>query len=51
VIVMQDLEGFGAPEIAAELGVPVNTVYSRIRLARDEFRDAVRALQQKGGAS
>lgn len=51
VVVMHDLEGFDAPEIAAQLGIPVNTVYSRIRLARADFREAVVDLQQKGGAS
>src|SRR5207248_282456 len=29
VIVMCDLEGFAAPEVARELGIPLNTVYSR----------------------
>jgi RNA polymerase sigma-70 factor (ECF subfamily) len=51
VIVMHDLEGFSAPEIAAQLGIPLNTVYSRLRLARGEFRDAVHALQSEGGPS
>jgi RNA polymerase sigma-70 factor (ECF subfamily) len=51
VIVMHDLEGFSAPEIAGQLGIPLNTVYSRLRLARGEFRDAVHALQSAGGPS
>jgi RNA polymerase sigma-70 factor (ECF subfamily) len=51
VIVMHDLEGFDAPEIATQLGIPLNTVYSRLRLARAEFRSAVEALQSKGGPS
>jgi RNA polymerase sigma-70 factor (ECF subfamily) len=51
VIVMHDLEGFSAPEIAEQLVVPLNTVYSRLRLARGEFRDAVHALQSEGGPS
>jgi RNA polymerase sigma-70 factor, ECF subfamily len=50
-LVMHDLEGFAAPEIAEHLGLNVNTVYSRIRLARDDFRSAVARLQSKGGAS
>jgi RNA polymerase sigma-70 factor (ECF subfamily) len=50
VIVMHDLEGFDAPEIATQLGIPVNTVYSRLRLARADFRSAVETLQSKGGA-
>ncbi len=50
VVVMHDLEGWGAPEIAEQLKLPVNTVYSRIRLARDDFRRAVATLQSKGSA-
>ena len=47
VLVMHDLEGFGAPEIAAYTGAPLNTVYSRLRLARADFRAAVARLQGK----
>jgi RNA polymerase sigma-70 factor (ECF subfamily) len=39
--VMHEIEGFSAPEISSELGVPLNTVYSRLRLARSAFRQAV----------
>ena len=48
VVVMHDLEGFDAPEIARLLGIPVNTVYSRLRLARADFRAAFDDLQQEG---
>ena len=48
VVVMHDLEGFDAPEIAAELGLPLNTVYSKLRTARLEFRQSVEDLQQGG---
>ena len=41
VLVMHDLEELTAPEIAAELGIPLNTVYSRVRLAREAFRALV----------
>lgn len=34
VLVMHDIEGFSAPEIAATLAAPLNTIYSRLRLAR-----------------
>ncbi|MEM9862484.1 MAG: sigma-70 family RNA polymerase sigma factor [Myxococcota bacterium] len=38
VLVMFDVDGYSAPEIAAALELPLNTVYSRIRLARRDFR-------------
>jgi len=41
VFVLVELEQLSAPEIAALLGVPLNTVYSRLRLARLEFSKAV----------
>jgi RNA polymerase sigma-70 factor, ECF subfamily len=34
VVVMHDLHGIAVPQIAEELGVPLNTVYSRLRLGR-----------------
>ena len=34
VVVMHDLHGIAVPQIADELGVPLNTVYSRLRLGR-----------------
>ena len=37
-LVLHDMEQLSAPEIAGELGVPLNTVYSRIRAARDAFK-------------
>ncbi len=51
VVVMHDLEGFDAPEIALQLQIPLNTVYSRIRLGRADFRDAVASLEARGGGS
>jgi RNA polymerase sigma-70 factor (ECF subfamily) len=47
VMVMHDLDGCTAPEVAEALDIPVNTVYSRLRLAREKFVAAVRA--QPGG--
>jgi RNA polymerase sigma-70 factor (ECF subfamily) len=44
VLVMHDLEGFAAPEIAEITMTPLNTVYSRLRLARADFRAAVARL-------
>ncbi|MCA9595290.1 MAG: RNA polymerase sigma factor [Myxococcales bacterium] len=44
VLVMHDIDGCSAPDIASELGIPLNTVYSRLRVARRELRDAVLEL-------
>lgn len=41
VLVMADLEEMTAPEIAAALSLNVNTVYARIRAARQAFEQAV----------
>ncbi len=35
---MTELLGMSAPEIASELGLPLNTVYSRLRLAREQLK-------------
>ena len=50
VLVMHDIDGIAAPEIASALSIPVNTVYSRVRVARDEFRAALRRAELRGGA-
>lgn len=42
VIVMHDLDDMSAPTIAEALGIPLNTVYSRIRLGRQDLAAAVR---------
>jgi RNA polymerase sigma-70 factor, ECF subfamily len=42
VVVLGDLEGWTAPEIAKALGINLNTVYSRLRLARRRL-EALRA--------
>jgi RNA polymerase sigma-70 factor (ECF subfamily) len=41
VLVLAELEEFTAPEIAAVLDIPVNTVYSRLRVARQAFEQAL----------
>jgi RNA polymerase sigma-70 factor (ECF subfamily) len=47
VFVLAELEQMSAPEIAAALGIPLNTVYSRLRLARQEFGDAAARLRAR----
>ena len=51
VFIMHDLDGCSAPEISEVVGVPLNTVYSRLRVARDEFATAVKRLNPERGAS
>ena len=46
--VMHELNGHSVPEMAEALAVPLNTLYSRLRLARVGFAEAVRELA--GGA-
>jgi RNA polymerase sigma-70 factor (ECF subfamily) len=45
VFVLAQVEQMSAPEIAEILGVPVNTVYSRLRAARGAFNAHVARLQ------
>lgn len=49
VLVLHDIEGHSMPEIAAALEENINTLYARLRAARQQFAAAVVAL--KGGAS
>lgn len=44
VVILHDLEGHTGAKIAALLGIPVNTVHSRLRLARADLVVAVRKL-------
>jgi len=47
VFVMAELEQMTAPEIAGLLGVPLNTVYSRLRAARHEFEASLTRLRAR----
>lgn len=51
VLVMHDLDGFAMPEIAAELAIPLNTAYSRLRLARNKFEAAIRSREPHRGVA
>jgi RNA polymerase sigma-70 factor, ECF subfamily len=44
VFVMAELQGETVVSIAAGLGIPVDTAYSRLRAARQIFRDAAKTL-------
>jgi RNA polymerase sigma-70 factor (ECF subfamily) len=49
VLILADIDGVPVPEIAAALKVPLNTAYSRLRLAREEFTAAARRLLARRG--
>jgi RNA polymerase sigma factor (sigma-70 family) len=54
VFVLAEIEGLRGTEIAAELGVNLNTVYARLRSARGEFERALRrhhARERRGLAA
>ena len=48
VFVLAELEQMSAPEIADALSMKLNTVYSRLRLARAAFRAAVQGGRARG---
>jgi RNA polymerase sigma-70 factor, ECF subfamily len=47
VFILKEIDGIGVPEIAEALALPLNTAYSRLRLARDDFRGAVKRLRSQ----
>ena len=47
VFILAELEQLPAAEIAQALGLPTNTVYSRLRLARAAFESSLRRLKAK----
>jgi RNA polymerase sigma-70 factor (ECF subfamily) len=46
VLVLHEIEEMTAPEIAQVLGIPLNTVYSRLRVARAELEAALRRQEE-----
>jgi RNA polymerase sigma-70 factor (ECF subfamily) len=46
VFILHDLDEVGMPEIAQALEIPLNTSYSRLRIARAQFEAAVRELSR-----
>jgi RNA polymerase sigma-70 factor (ECF subfamily) len=51
VLLLHDAEDVAVPAIAEELGIPLNTAYSRLRKAREEFASAVKMLRRRRRAS
>ena len=49
VLLLHEVEGHSMPEIAESLSIPLNTAYSRLRLAREEYEQAVKRLRAQRG--
>ncbi len=47
VLVMHEIEEMTAPEIADVLAIPINTVYSRLRVARAELEQALARSEER----
>ncbi len=50
VFVMHDIDGHAIPAVAEQLEIPLNTAYSRLRLARRDFNLFVARLHPSPGA-
>ena len=51
VFALIDVQGRSAPEVAEWLELPVNTIYSRLRAARQRFSEFVRSIDSEGVAA
>ena len=51
VLILLDIDGEAAAEVAAAMGTPLQTVYSRLRAARRNFATAVRRAKLRRGES
>jgi RNA polymerase sigma-70 factor (ECF subfamily) len=49
VLLLHEIEEMTAPEIAEVMGIPLNTVYSRLRVARAELESAIEELRAGEG--
>lgn len=47
VFILHELEGVPMPAVAENLGIPLNTAYSRLRLARRDFNQATQQLEEE----
>jgi RNA polymerase sigma-70 factor (ECF subfamily) len=48
VFILHELDECPMPEVALALGIPVNTAYSRLRLARADLAATLRRLRSRG---
>jgi RNA polymerase sigma-70 factor (ECF subfamily) len=51
VFILHELDGISVPETARALGIPQNTAYSRLRIARQEFAETAKRLLRAKGRS
>lgn len=51
VLILLDIDGEAAAEVAAAMGLPLQTVYSRLRAARKNFAASVRRTKLRRGES
>ena len=51
ILLLHEVEEQPVPAIARALGIPVNTAYSRLRMAREQLATAVARLQRRRGAA
>ena len=49
VLIMHDVDGEAMADVASALGIPVNTAYSRLRLAREDLLAAGRRFRAQRG--
>jgi RNA polymerase sigma-70 factor (ECF subfamily) len=49
VFILYELDGCSMQEIAVALGIPVNTAYSRLRLAREQFQASLARMRLARG--
>jgi RNA polymerase sigma-70 factor (ECF subfamily) len=50
VFILYELDGCPMQEVALSLGIPVNTAYSRLRLAREQFQTSLERIQRDRGS-
>jgi len=51
VFVLHVIDGCPIPEVSHALGIPLNTAYSRLRLAREQFAKTLNLLRLRKGES
>jgi RNA polymerase sigma-70 factor (ECF subfamily) len=47
VFILSEIDGVAMPEIARTLDIPLNTAYSRLRLAREEFAAEIKRVRSR----